>query len=98
MENEEDKGFDVVKLAACIFVGFVAMNVVACIGQGVANMLDERDRRKRLKEAWKLEAERLQESYSESINDVDSMIATKKAQQEAEQNSNDNNDNNASKK
>lgn len=98
-ENKEDKQFDVVKLASCIFVGFVAMNAVAFVGQGVANILEERYRRKQLKEARKLEAERLERIYAESMNAVDSMMAAKKAQQEAEQTSNDdNNDNNTSKK
>ena len=39
-ENKEDKGFDVVKLAACIFVGFVGMNVVAGVGQAIAATLE----------------------------------------------------------
>lgn len=98
-ENKEDKGFDVVKLAACIFVGFVGMNVVAGVGRGIANMLDERDRRKRLEAARKLEEERLQKAYAESLNDLYNMSLAKKAQQEVEQTSNDdNNDNNTSKK
>lgn len=98
-ENKEDKGFDVVKLAACIFVGFVGMNVVAGVGRGIANMLDERDRRKRLEAARKLEEERLQKAYAESLNDLYNMSLAKKAQQEVEQTSNDdNNDNNTSEK
>lgn len=98
-ENKEDKGFDVVKLAACIFVGFVATNVVAGVGQAIATTLEERDRRKRLEAARKLEYERLQKAYAESLNDPHNMSLAKKAQQEAEQTSNDdNNDNNTSKK
>lgn len=97
-ENKEDKGFDVVKLAACIFVGFVAMNVVAGVGQGIGNMLDKRDRRKRLEAARKLRDERYNEALGESLNDLYNMSLAKKAQQEAEQTSNDNNDNNTSKK
>lgn len=98
-ENKEDKGFDVVKLAACIFVGFVGMNVVAGVGQAIATTLEERDRRKRLEAARKLEYERLQKAYAESLNDLYNMSLAKKAQQEAEQTSNDdNNDNNTSKK
>lgn len=65
-ENKEDKGFDVVKLAACIFVGFVTMNVVAGVGRGIGNILDKRDRRKRLEAARKLEEERLQKAYAEA--------------------------------
>lgn len=98
-ENKEDKGFDVVKLAACIFVGFVGMNVVAGVGRGIGNILDKRDRRKRLEAARKLEEERLQKAYTESLNDLYNMSLAKRAQQDAEQTSNDdNNDNNTSKK
>lgn len=101
-ENKEDKGFDVVKLAACIFVGFVAMNVVAGVGQGIACAIEDHRRKKELVKSMNLELKRMEEERKkrdQTIKDINEIIAMKKAQHDAEQTSNnDNNDNNTSKK